>query len=91
MRIELRKEARISAHSTISYQPAAANGNGSDWQQATLLDLGKGGAALRLEQPHRLHEALCLDGLPASGEQRQAIVRWVRKDREHYHVGVEFL
>ncbi len=89
MRIELRKEARISAHSTIAYQ--RANGNGAGWQQATLLDLGKGGAALRLEQPHRLHEALCLDGLPAGGEPRQAIVRWVRKDREHYHVGVEFL
>ncbi len=90
MRIELRKAPRTSAQSTISYQPV--NGNGSGWHQATLLDLGQGGASLRVDQPHGLHETLHLSGLPSTGdERRQGVVRWVRKDGEGYQVGVEFL
>ncbi len=87
MRIELRKTPRNCTQATITYQPA----NGSEWRPATLLDVGPSGAALRLDRPHCLHEALHLDGLPAGGGRCQGVVRWVRKDAEGYQVGVEFV
>jgi len=91
MRIERRKEPRTSQQLTISYRAASHNGNnGGVPLIGTVLDLGNSGASLRLASPLRIEESLQLDGLPHHGQARHGNVKWIRKIREEYQIGVQF-
>ena len=57
----------------------------------TILDLGVGGASLRVESPHSVNELLRLKDHPELNAQQNCVVRWIRKLSKDYHLGVQFL
>ncbi len=90
MRIERRKEARTSQQLTISCRVASHNGHNGVPLIGTVLDLGDSGASLRLAKPLRIEESLHLDGLPQHEQARHGNVKWIRKIREEYQIGIQF-
>ncbi len=91
--IERRQDSRTRTESEprIDYK---VSGNEQSLQ-GSLIELGQGGARLRLEFPHTPNTALVILGLPdAPQKQIHCHVRWVRKTSTTatgYEIGVSFV
>jgi len=87
--IELRKEPRAVAQRTVCIACDGPAQTGSRLE-GVVVDHGPGGAGLLMSHPYTLNRVLTLEGLHADGA-RSAHVRWVRRTRTQYRVGVEFV
>lgn len=94
MTIEQRRFPRTELNEETIYFLRVNSSQSSEriYSPATIIDISKGGAGMRVGIPHEVDDELWLEGIEGFTGAQSAHVKWVQDlaGNDQYTIGVEF-